>query len=234
LRLASPAVVLAAIALASACGKSVVPADRFETPMYSFSGNIVPPGGIPVEKSAKARIGVLWTDPFQRKPDVPMPAHYISSTFDPESDAGADHYTVSLYRPPPPEAMFDIESKEKKIARLAVGEIVLFYDEDGDGTFSVAGPRAKIGGKDEYLAASKFILRYVADPFPPSEQTFPLGRTHNVGYDMVSLVCEGRTPARPPRAGFATANRFEALEMVLQPSVDSLPEVRTCMRLHSN
>jgi hypothetical protein len=131
------------------------------------------------------------------------------------------------------------------VATMAVGEIVLFDDKDGDGGFAVKGPRASIVGPDEYLAGSTVVLRYLVRPFeglPPGvrDERFPLGLTaKNPGYDLVSLYCAGRVLETEPRiATGAPPNDGQGrpiVNLILQymPGEVAFPEVRTCMRTHS-
>jgi hypothetical protein len=221
------------------CGKAVLPPETFDSPLFHFEGVLVPVGALSNDEAAHAKLGVLWTDPLQRKPDVTMPGHYLRSSFERETPWPPSRYTVDFFRPPPPEATVEIATPEadRESALLAMGELVLFYDGNDDGTFVVEGPRATIVAPDRYLAGSLTILRYVYRGFAGAASTsarlFPLGLTDKIGYDLISLYCEGRLPERPPNVAFAPVTVVTRVELILQRSSDVFPEVRNCLRTHS-
>ena len=213
------------------CGKSLVPGNAYDRSLLpEISGRILPIGGL--AGADRPIVTLLWTDPYQKKPDVPMPASWMRSTVTP-APAGdvtmADRFTVEVFRPPPPEALVDVRlpgSEPPDVARVAIAELVLLDDRDGDGTFQVTGPRADIVGKDRFLAGSTFVLTYVERPYATPRAATPLNVPDQIGYQLVSYDCEGRiskgTVAWDPAA----------VDLIAQRST-SFPEVRNCRRTHS-
>jgi hypothetical protein len=210
---------LLVIALGGAgCGKGVVPGATYDQPLLSFSGTISPTGGL--GQAARPMVGLLWTDPLQRRPDVTMPAGWLQSTV----NAAEDTFTVDIFRPPPPDAVVDLADATGAISRVAVAELVIVDDQDGDGTFRAQGPRATIAAPDHYLAGSANVLTYVASPFP-AQINSPLTLPAQSGYALVNYVCQGQLSA-------ATHGVIKtAVEMILQPSQD-FPDVRSCRASH--
>jgi hypothetical protein len=203
-----------------ACGRGVVPGAAYDQPLLSFSGTISPTGGL--GQAQHPIVGLLWTDPLQRSADVTMPARWLQSTV----DTAADTFTVDIFRPPPPEAVVDLAAPSGKISQqLAMAEIVIVDDSDGDGGFLVEGPRATISAPERYLAGSANVLTYVESPFPSPQVNSPLTLPAQIGYALVNYNCQGQlsagtNPVNPQR-----------VEMILQPSQD-FPDVRTCRASH--
>jgi hypothetical protein len=213
---------------AAGCGKSLVPGSTYDHALLSFSGRILPKGGLADTKHPM--VTLLWTDPYQKQRDVPMPVAWLRSTVPPpaEDATTADTFTVDVFRPPPPEALVDVplSSNHADVARLAIAEIVLFDDRDDDETLQVTGPRADIVGKDRFLAGSTFVLTYVERPYATPGAANPLTVPTKSGYQLVSYDCDGRISAGtvPWDAG--------AVDLIAQRST-SFPEVRNCRRTHS-
>lgn len=205
-----------------ACGKRLVAGDTYDHPLVTpYHGSVFPGGGL--TDAVNPMVSLLWTDPLQNKPDVPMPAHWLSAPV----DRATDEFTIQLFRPPPPEALVELVSPDgSESAQIAVAEIVVIDDRDGDGTFRVTGPHAQIVGPDRYLAGSVVMLTYVARPFPSGASTPLTLATQTSGYALVNFVCQGRV------AGAPTGTSTRAMTLTLKPS-DTLPEVRTCRRTHS-
>jgi hypothetical protein len=214
-------VLLAAIGIAaSACGGGVLPGNAYDRPLISLKGNIRPSGGL--AQAVRPFVSVVWTDPLQRQPDVIMPANRLRSAV----DTAADTYTLDIFRPPPPDAVFDlVDASGEARSKLGFGELVIIDDEDGDGEFHIAGPRATIDGPDQYLAGSANVLTYVALPFQPAGLTSPLTLPGQTGYAVVNYVCQGQLSASTVKV------EPQDVEMVLQPSHD-FPDVRTCRTSH--
>jgi hypothetical protein len=216
------ACLLAALGLAagaSACD-GITPGSAFDRPMFTIDADFIPNTVLPA--AAHPIVGVLWTDPLQRRPDVVMPAGWSSSSdIDPAS--GTLTFQADLFRPPPPEAVVDLRAASGDDTSLAFGELVVVDDADGDGTFGVSGPHAEIAPPDSYLAGTTSVLVYVARPFAEVESAFPLAGT-NAGYQTVNFECNGQLSQE-------TAIESSA-EFVLQPSL-TLPEIRNCRRTHS-
>lgn len=209
-----------AIALGgAACGKGIIPGKTYDQPLLSFSGTITPTGGL--VGAQHPIVGLLWTDPLQRSPDVPMPSGWIQSTV----NAGDDTFTVQVFRPPPPEAVVDLADSSGATSRLALAEIVIIDDQDGDGTFRVQGPRATVAPPERYLAGSQSVLTYVASPFASPQINSPLTLPAQTGYALVNYLCQGQISAATDAA------IPQAIQAILQPSQD-FPNVRTCRASH--
>jgi hypothetical protein len=223
--------------LTASCGKGVVPGTTFEHPLRSFTGVI-----LPVDALAQALqagdggthaplvVTLLWTDPLQRTRDIPAPASSVSSRVDPVTN----EVTFDLFRPPPDEALVDIPappspgdtSSNGDVARVAVGEIVMIADGDGDGTFRVSGPRAEILSPDRYLAGSAALLVYVARPFAQPRGSTPLGVLDQPGFSVIGFSCNGRVAMGTLPYG------MQPVGLIMHES-GVFPEVRLCGRTHS-
>ena len=204
----------------ASCGRGVVPGAAYDQPLLSFSGTINPTGGL--GQAQHPIVGLLWTDPLQRSADVTMPASWLQSTV----DTAADTFTVDIFRPPPPEAVVGLADPSGKLfQQMAMAEIVIVDDSDGDGGFLVKGPRATISAPERYLAGSANVLAYVATPFPSPQINSPLTLPAQSGYALVNYNCQGQLSA-----GTNPVNP-RGVEMILQPSQD-FPDVRTCRASH--
>jgi hypothetical protein len=212
----------------------VVPGTAYDKAMPQFGGRIYPVGGL--ANAANPTVGLLWTDPFQKKPDLPMPANWLQQKLTrvaPADGTTPDTYSLGLFRPPPPEALVDVPSSDPKtgapvVVRLAIAELVLYDDLDGDGRFQVTGPRADIVGADSFLGSSNYVLTYVESPRDhTSLGNTPLTASGRVGYQLVNYVCEGRISQQT-----APVEDLTAVDLIVQPAT-SLPEVRNCRRTHS-
>jgi hypothetical protein len=229
--------VFSALCLLLGCGKPIVSGNIYEEKLLSASVVVRPEGALTEAQLNAARIGVLWTDPSQKEPDVVMPAGYLTSKRN--LAASQPTFDVDVFRPPPSAAILTMPSPSKQTASLAIGEIVLFLDGNGDNTFRVRGRRASLVGsdRDEFLGSSTAIIRYIERPFAETTATFPFGPINDDqrGYDLVILECQGPLPAAPPtRSPNLSSDRPNTflISVTVQPSTD-LPEVRTCMRTHS-
>lgn len=213
-----PVTLLIFCAVAS-CGTGVVPGAAYDQPVLSFSGTISPRGGL--DQAQRPIVGLLWTDPLQRSADVTMPASWLRSTVDPTTDT----FTVNVFRPPPSQAVVELTAPAGERLRLAVAEIVILDDVNGDGGFVVGGPRATIPAPEHYLAGSASVVTYVANPFPSSGSASPLTVPGQIGYAVVNYRCQGQLSAG------TSPVKADTVELVLQPSAD-LPDVRTCRASH--
>jgi hypothetical protein len=204
-----------------ACNAGVTPGASFETPLLELRVPIGPAGAIPA--GSHPLIGLIWSDPLQRAPDVLMPARWISAT---PSDASYREVVVRIFRPPPPEALIEIArpGDGEAPAQLALGEMVIVDDGNDDGVFEISGPRAEIARPDSYLAGSFQAVVYVARPFPSATPSFPLTPSAGIGYQVVDFGCNGRLSNGTTVLGYTS---FQ-----VQPS-RLLPELRNCMRSHS-
>jgi len=224
--------------LPGACKSGVVPGNAYES---SLDLQAVLVGPLP--EGAHPIATVIWTDPLQRGPDVAMPARWIDSTVAtaaPENapaDDGSSFrapFTLRLFRAPPPEALVDIASPDgRSVARLALGELAIVDDADGDGTVHIdahgtmAAPVGAGGAppRDRYIAFGEQVLAYVERPFPADiAATFPLAPGAGTGYRFFTYVCEGRLLSATTPAGGAAMDPQTSVELLQR---------RTCMRTHS-
>jgi hypothetical protein len=201
------------------CGNSLIPGTLYDRPLYSVSGTINPAGGL--GQARHPIVGVLWTDPLQRKPDVPTPARWLRSRV----DVASDTFSVELFRPPPPEAVVDLVDPSGETSRIALAEMVILDDPDDDGTFRVSGPRAVIAPPDLYLAGAIDVLTYVVTPFASPQLTSPLTVAGQSGYALLSYNCNGQSSTA------TTLVAGPSTEMILQAS-QTFPDVRPCRESH--
>jgi hypothetical protein len=219
LKSAARVVFLMGVLGGAACGRSVVPGTTYDQPLLSFQGTVNPAGGLLQAKHPI--VGLLWTDPLQRQPDVPMPARWFGSSVS-ETD---DTFSVEVFRPPPPQAVVTVASASSGTSQLAVAEIVIVDDQDGDGTFRVSGPRATIASPEIYLAGSANVLTYVVSPFSSPQINSPLTLPGQSGYALVNYNCLGQI------SGSTNPVNPQKVELILQPSYD-FPDVRPCRASH--
>lgn len=206
-----------------------MPGNAYDKP-WSFSGFARPVGTIPTTTTGadgamlptKPIMGLLWTDPLQRVPDVPQPARWITST------VTGDTFHIDVYGPPPAAAMVEIPGSGGSSLRMALAEIVMIDDQNGDGTFAVSGPEAEISDGDRYLAGANTVLVYLDRSYaslPPAGNLFAVTGTE--GYQLVVYTCDHQSisgvNAQPQEGGTV---------VYPQPST-TLPEVRSCARTHS-
>lgn len=206
-------------ACAGGCS-GVTPGDAFDQPMFSvfagFAANLtLPPTTRPI-------IGVIWTDPLERQPDLVMPASWMSTDMPPP--AGGINFTMRVFRPPPPAAVVDVPGANGDHARLALGEIVIVDDQDRDGAFRISGASDYVEPPDSYLGGTSSVLLYVETPFASPQIKFPLLAAPSPGYQAVEFNCDGQIPKG---TALTTGITFS-----LQPS-STLPEIRNCDRSHS-
>jgi hypothetical protein len=216
----------------SACQQGVVPGDAYDTP-YSFSGQVFPAQTIPlttadgsdggVAPPTRPKMGVLWTDPLQRVPDVPQPARGIESSV----ATALDTFQVHVYGPPPAQAMVDVPTPDGQSIRLAYGEIVMIDDQNGDGTFAVSGADAAIAGPDRYLAGSNTVLVYLDRDYPALPDQTLVAVTGDKGYQLVFYGCDNQMISM-----VLTQDRNGGTIASTQPST-TFPDVRACARTHS-
>ena len=203
----------------AACGKTLLPGTTYDQPLLSFSGTISSTGGLLQAK--RPIVGLLWTDPLQRQPDVTMPASWLRSSV----SATYDTFSVEVFRPPPPEAVVTVATAGGETSQLAIAELVIIDNQDGDGTFRVGGPRATIAAPELYLAGSANVLTYVANPFASPQINSPLTLPGQSGYALVNYNCLGQI------SGSTNPVNPQNVELVLQPSQD-FPDVRPCRASH--
>jgi hypothetical protein len=210
------------------CGKALVPGTTYAQPLFVVQGTINPKGALGAAIDPTSGPGrppivtLLWTDPLQRRSDLPAPEWSIHSSMNPDDDT----YTLEIFHPPPPEALSDIVNPSGGVSRMALAEIVIVDDQDGDGTFRVTGARAAIVAPDRYLGGSANVLTYVERPFPSQQVAFPLTAAGGAGFGIVRYQCQGRVST-------GTVDVWPHLNELVVHGSAFLPEIRTCKRTHS-
>jgi hypothetical protein len=210
----------AGVVCTGACGPGLAPGTSGDQPLLTFGSQLASSDGVP--NGANVRLGVIWTDPLQRQPDVPMPSDWFSTTLSPKR---LDAFTTTFYRPPPPAALFPIDTPGGgDEIEMAFGEAFIFDDGDDDGAYQIHGADAEMAPPDRYLAGSPEAIVYVSRPFSRAQITFPLGPAILPGYTTLAFFCTGQVPG--------DIKQNFGMGFVLQPS-QTLPEIRTCLRSHS-
>jgi hypothetical protein len=219
----------AALAAAAGCGNGLSPGNTADAPeMVIYAAG---PTASQLPAGSNPLVGIIWTDPLQRGPDVTMPGRWVTSDLRATTDFGST-FVIRIFRPPPagavvtidsPAAIADPTSPSADRIDLAVGELVVVDDVDGDGAFAVSGPHAELAAPDRYLAVSQQTVVYVARPFALSQPQFPLG-VLMPGYQALDYQCTGQVSRGP----------ISTLGAIFQVVVsNSLPETRICDRTHS-
>jgi hypothetical protein len=217
---------LCGFALLSACTSSgLVPGTAHDQPV-EIRGTLVdalPEGARPV-------VSVIWSDPWQGRPDVAMPTRWTASAVMPAADGGGQSAVLlQLFRPPPSAALARIVAPTGEAAEVAIGDVVIVDDGDGDGAFhidargNIQAPEA--GRGDRYLAGTSAALIYVARAFPQGvAAALPIGPLDKIGYQLMGISCDARS---------TTGHRVVEMANFLVLTSSSLVERRTCLRTHS-
>jgi hypothetical protein len=211
-----------AAASVPACNSGITPGDGYDQVLFTFVGNLA--SNVELPQNTNPKLGVLWNDPFQVGPDVPMPPAWHTSIIQVIDTYG--NFFVDVYRPPPPASITRVAAPSgHDTADIAIADVVIFDDRDNDGAFRPTGIHAEMASDDGYLAVTSALLVYVARPFSgPVPAGFPLGDAIRSGYALIDLGCTGTVSTRP----MAIGGTF----FVPQPS-QRLPEIRSCGRTHS-
>jgi hypothetical protein len=213
---------LGAAALLAACtSPGLVSGTAYDRPA-EISGPLI--GALP--EGARPIVGVIWSDPWQRRPDVAMPTRWTASTVTPATDgSGRAEVLLQLYRPPPQQAVVEIVAPTGEVAEAAVGDVVMVDDVDGDGTFHIDDHGTLKAAETGGVAGMSAVLIYVARAFPGDvSATLPIGRLDKIGYQLTNLFCDARTPIGNAPINMA---HFEPL------TSSALVERRYCLRTHS-
>jgi hypothetical protein len=216
---------------AAACDGGLLAGSAYDRPLISFTGTVKPTGAIPatlpdangVDRPTNPIMGLLWTDPLQVLPDMPAPARWLSQSVSPADST----FSMQVFRPPPPEVLTDVPVPGSAPLRLALAEIVMIDDQDGDGTFAVSEPDAQIQAPDIYLAGADTVLVYLPQADPSLPDGNPLAVSRAAGYQLVTYFCDHQTIA-----SVAQQDVHGGTSAVLQTSRD-FPDVRVCARTHS-
>jgi hypothetical protein len=222
---ACTATAVALLVISGGCGDPLLSATAYETPLFELAGDLNP---LPSDL-VSPRVDVVWVDPEEAHEDVPASpdgAGFVltGSTF-----------VFSMYAPPPAAAIRQLTDPHtgRTVASFAFGEIVLFEDLDGDGTFQVTSVAdgSTIVPPDLYQGAqARFVVVYVESPASgdvPDELLGLLSTTS--GYHLGAVSCD---MPETPRTSI-DARIGEQIEITVLPSAtNELPFLRTCLRTH--
>lgn len=227
-RLGARGSALVALLTLEACGD--LSSANLQQPLFVFSAQLT--GGTPWPPTARPLLGIVWSDPLQRQPDVAMPPSWLEAQWD--TPPLGVNVEIRVFRPPPPQALAEIELDDAERppdrARLAVGDVVVVDDVDGDGRFAIQGPlatlsphREDLSHQDVYIAAASAMVLYVDRPFASPHTGSPLWPATGQGYQLVKYDCDGRT--------LVGSEIVTETNLSVDVSV-ALPEHRNCLRTH--
>jgi hypothetical protein len=166
-------------------------------------------------------MGILWVDP--------------ALSGDTPSVSGADRlgvaieedgtFSLEVFGPPPEDALkWLVADASSDAVGFAWGELVLFEDNDADGTFRVdsLGGGAPIAAPDKYAGvAEKHVLLYVEEPAEEGTQIIGLARTLAVpGYVVGEANCGG--------APYVVAVEPNTVPVRATDAITLFPRVRPC------
>jgi hypothetical protein len=178
--------------LALGCGQPLVPLSTYEAPLGALAGYLDPQ---PSNGFGALRVGVLWVDPAQLRDDVPAPA--AGQTFTALDDV---HFTLDLFTPPPALAIrrYPSATSTDVAVAFAFGEIIVYEDNDGDGTFAVtpraAGALSMMVGPDLFRGSTpNYALLYLEQPGSadagPVGAAWPVLFDDGTGYRLAAIDC---------------------------------------------
>lgn len=202
------------------CG-SIVPPGTYETPLLGFKAVVADTSE--TFDLSHTSIGIVWVDPLALRDEIPQPPQDIKVTG--PSDRT---YQVGLFAPPPEEAIRRLPdpSTGELAVSFAFGEIVLFDDGDGDGTFAIS-PLANgslMFGPDAYRGMSdRRVVIYVEQPARPGALDGNVWKTlsEGPGYRLADILC-------PAVVTLAPLDRFTNMTFESTPSAE-LPITRPCL-----
>ncbi len=159
------------------CGDALVPGDYEGEPLIQVSGNIElwETDLLTRVDASNIRVSLFWNrndeelgipEDFSQEQQVVFEGNALTS------------YDLVLYHNPPPNALFPINDAGDKVA---VAQIVLYADENGDGRWSSVAEDTALGG------AQNHVLVYAPQPVE-SEQ---VGGVLSTGFHLMSLHEEG-------------------------------------------
>jgi hypothetical protein len=213
--------------LLGGCGDRLVSAEAYEAPLLTLKGTLNP---VP-EDLTSPRVGIVWVDPAGLLDDLPEPA--TDSQFELQETAS---YVYSVFAPPPAAMIREIPDPKTGAvaARFAFGEIILYEDRDGDGTFRVGALAygSPIVSDDDYRGAqAQYFALYIEKSAAPSQAPPELVWTlpEAPGYHVGAVDCS--TPDVPQT--WVSDDAASQIEVTVLPTPTSqLPYLRKCLRSH--
>ena len=169
------------------CDGPLKDGEALDRSTFSLSGTITPSLA-----DGPLALGVLWVDPAQQgNGSYASGSELIDDNI--ESDG---RFRMAFYSAPPDHAVRWLKAAEDSdaVVAFAWGELVLYEDRDGDGTFRV-GPLVEgspIAPPDVYRGFSpSHVLVYVAEPLPfeRSAIVFLAGMLTEAGYRPGTIPC---------------------------------------------
>jgi len=214
--------------LTGGCGEPLLSNSAYDTPLFSLHGHLNP---VPIDADA-LRVVVVWVDPEQLHDDVPTPGDTTRLTL-----SGA-RFELSFYSPPPPASIRRLTNPTTSglLASVAIGELVVVHDVDGNGNFAVAPIEngSEILAPDLYRGAqSRFLVSFVDEQLVDPENELPElqgALTATPGYHVVLVDCT--TPATPFTHSITEPDALEIDMTILDAGSTQLPFLRSCLRTH--
>jgi hypothetical protein len=214
---------------AISCGDTLVPGSSLDKVEFSLHGVItLPSAEVP---AGPLELGILWVDPAQAgNGNYVSGSELVSTTI--EADGT---YTLGLLGAPPAGAIRVLKSSAEggTTVALAWGEIILYEDRNGDGTFAV-GPLAEgspMAVPDVYRGMPvDGVLLYFAETVAERDKVipeivFPAKKGYHVG--LVRCIQTDQSPAAP--TAIYEAVPPSATINVTAPSF-AFPDLRPCLR----
>lgn len=203
-------------ACVSGCGDPVLPGSTLTEPAFTIHGAIAP-----YERTRPLPIGVLWADPVLAGG---TPSVSGAEKLDVEITADGS-FSLEVFGRPPKDAvkLLSADASSDAVA-LAWGELVLFEDNDADGTFRVDSldHGAPISAPDKYAGvAEKHVLLFVEQPAEEGTQIIGLARTlAGRGYVLGEANCDG--------APYVIAVEPNTVSVRATAATAQFPRVRPC------
>jgi hypothetical protein len=178
------------------CGQPVESLATYESPLITLNGYLDPQ---PANGFGNLRVGILWVDPAELRDDVPAPADGVELSND-----GTDHFALELFAPPPAVTIrrYPADTPDVVALDFAFGEIVVYEDNDGDGTFAVtsrAAGSAMVAPDLFRGSSSSLALLYLQEPGSPQAgavgASWPVLFDNGTGYRLALIDCT--TPDQP-------------------------------------
>jgi hypothetical protein len=198
----------------------------YDQPLFMFQGILNPAP----DDLKSPRVGVDWIDPMGLRDDVPDPPEGAAY------EGWGQSYTYSFYAEPPAAAIHDIPDFSGHVAgRLAFGEVVLYDDVTGDGTFQVTplSDQSQIVPDDVYRGAQgQFVIIYIDRTW--DKETEPPPDLHNLvlgapGYHLGIIDCSMQDVV----ATWIVNGGDPNVGLGVLPTASSvIPYQRSCLRSH--
>ena len=239
--------------VAIGCDGSLVTGADLDRPLLHGSGVITTSQDLndsrpePLAGETHLELGVLWVDPAQQgQPSVASSSDLLASAISADGK-----YTLDFRSPPPDAAIQWLDSSVgageppatsaaeavRNAFAFAFGELVLFDDLDGDGSFRVGSltDGSPMLPPDEYRGmASSDVVLYVAHALPRGHNPLPelSDRITAVdGYHLGRVDCSDQTFATAIKPFVSPADGSDTPIQIV-PASSTFPDLRACLRSH--